>query len=66
MIFGYNVIHHIEPFEVGNILAAFFLCRPRKKQYSCHKFLNTFQDDISCALAMYTYIYEIGCVFTLS
>ena len=55
MIFGYNVIFHIEPFEVANILAAFFLCRPRKKHYSCHKFFNSFQDDISCAFA-HTYM----------
>ena len=55
MIFGYNVIFHIEPFEVANILAAFFLCRPRKKHYSCHTFFNSFQDDISCAFA-HTYM----------
>ena len=56
MIFGYIFINGIQPFEAANISAAFFLCRPITKHYRCHKCLNKFQDDISCALAMYSYI----------
>ena len=44
MIFGYIFSNRIQPFEAANISAAFFLCM---KHYSCHKFLNKFQDDIS-------------------
>ena len=52
MIFKYIFIDRIQPYEAANILAAFFLYRPMMK----HKFLNKFQDDISCALAMYSYM----------
>ena len=49
-------LNRIQPFEAANISAAFFLCRPMIKNISCHKLLNRFQDDISCALAMYSYV----------
>ena len=58
MIFGYIFINRIQPFEAANILAAFFLCRPMRKHNRCHKCQNKFQDDISCTLAMYSYIWD--------
>ena len=58
MIFGYIFINRIQPFEAVNISAAFFLCRPMRKHNHCHTFQNKFQDDISCALAMYSYIWD--------
>ena len=51
-------INRIQPFEAANISAAFFLCRPMRKHNRCHKFQNKFQDDISCTLAMYSYIWD--------
>ena len=51
MIFGYIFTNRIQPFEAPTISAAFFF-----SFYSCHTFLNTFQVDISCALAKYSYI----------
>ena len=51
-------INRIQPFEAANISAAFFLCRPMRKHNLCHTFQNKFQDDISCTLAMYSYIWD--------
>ena len=59
MIFGYIFSNRIQPFEAANISAAFFLCM---KHYSCHKFLNKFQDDISFHFISYILISEIGCI----
>ena len=47
-------INRIQPFEAANISAAFFLCRPMRKNNRCHTF-----HDISCALAMYSYIRDL-------
>ena len=58
MLFGYIFINRIQPFEAVNISAAFFLCRPKRKHNRCHTFQNKFQDDISCTLAMYSYIWD--------
>ena len=58
MLFGYIFINRIQPFEAANISAAFFLCRPMRKHNRCHTFQNKFQDDISCTLAMYSYIWD--------
>ena len=58
MLFGYIFINRIQPFEAANISAAFFLCRPVRKHNCCHTFQNKFQDDISCTLAMYSYIWD--------
>ena len=58
MLFGYIFINRIQPFEAANISAAFFLCRPLRKHNRCHTFKNKFQDDISCTLAMYSYIWD--------
>ena len=55
MIFGYIFINRIQPFEAANTLKA-FLCRPNIQHYSRHEFLNKFQDDILCALAIYLYM----------
>ena len=52
--------NRIQPFETVNISAAFFLCRPTMKEYRCHIFKNKFQDDFASALAMYSYICDIG------
>ena len=52
--------NRIQPFETVNISAAFFLCRPTMKQYRCHIFKNKFQGDFASALAMYSYICDIG------
>ena len=58
-IFGYIFTNRIQTFKAANyISAAFFLCRPMMKHYNCHTFLNKFQDDISCALAMYSYMWD--------
>ena len=57
MLFGYIFINRIQPFEAANISAAFFLCRPMRKHNRCHTFQNKIQDDISCTLAMYSYIW---------
>ena len=54
MLFGYIFINRIQPFEAANISAAFFFCRPMRK----HTFQNKFQDDISCTIAMYSYIWD--------
>ena len=54
MIIGNIFINRIQPFEAANISAAFLLCSPIMKHNSCRKFLNKFQDDISCTLAMYS------------
>ena len=54
MIFGYIFRNRIQPFEAANISAVFFLCRPIRKNNGCHTFWNKFQDDISCAFAMYS------------
>ena len=56
MLFVYIFINCIQPFEAANISAAFFLCRPMRKHNRCHTFKNKFQDDITCTLAMYSYI----------
>ena len=40
-------------------LSSFFLCRPMRKNNRCHTFWNKFQDDISCALAMYSFIRDL-------
>ena len=56
MLFGYIFTNRIQPFEVVNTSAAFSLSRPMMKNYNCYEFLNKFQDDISCALAMYSYM----------
>ena len=58
MLFGYIFIIRIQPFEAANISAAFFLCRPMIKHNRCHTFQNKFQDDISCNLAMFSYIWD--------
>ena len=58
MLFKYIFINRIQPFEAANISAAFFLCRPMRMHNCCHTFQNKFQDDISCTLAMYSYIQD--------
>ena len=58
MIFWYIFINRIQPFEAANISAAFFLCRPMRKNNRCHTFQNKFQDDFSCSLDMYSYIWD--------
>ena len=58
MLFGYIFINHIQPFEAANISAAFFLCRPMRKQNRCHTFKIIFEDDILCALAIYSFIWD--------
>ena len=55
-MFGYILTNRMQSFEAANTSAAFFLCIPMMKHYSCHKSLNKFQDDILCALAMYSYM----------
>ena len=57
-MFGYIFTKRIQPFEAANISAAFFLGRPTRKHSSCHTFFNKFQDDILCALAMYSYMWD--------
>ena len=52
MIFGYIFKNCTQPFEAANISPDFILCRPWIKHNRCPKFL----DDISCALAMYSYM----------
>ena len=60
-IFGYIFTNRIQTFKAANyISAAFFLCRPTMKEYRCHIFKNKFQDDFASALAMYSYICDIG------
>ena len=58
MISLYIFINRIQPFEAAKISAAFFLCRLMRKNNRCHTFKNKTQDDISFALAMYSYISE--------
>ena len=58
MISLYIFINRIQPFEAAKISAAFFLCRPMRKNNRCHTFKNKIQDDISCALAMYSFIWD--------
>ena len=58
MLLGYIFINRIQPFQAANISAAFFLCRPMRKHNRCHTFQNKFQDDISCTLAMYSFIWD--------
>ena len=58
MLFGYIFINRIQPFEAANISAAFFLCRPLMNHNSCHRFLNKFQNEISCAPAMYSDMWD--------
>jgi len=55
-IIGYIFISRNQPFKAENISAAFFICRQMMKHNSCHKFSNKFQDDISYALAIYSYM----------
>ena len=55
IIFGYIFTNPIQPYQAANISEAFFLCRPMMKHYSCHKFLNKFQDDILSAFAINSY-----------
>ena len=55
MIFRSIFINRIQHFEAAIISAAFFLCRQMTKHIN---FWENVQDDILCALAMYSYMWD--------
>ena len=58
MIFVYISQIVFNPLKLRKSISSFLFCRPMMKHYNCHKCLNIFQDDISCALVMYSYMWD--------